>query len=57
VIKLCLTKYLFLVSHTHNGDDTLPRATLHNVTLYTVAETVGSVNTPLFILITPVIRC
>jgi len=25
VIKLCLTTYLFLVSHTHNGDDTLPR--------------------------------
>ena len=24
VIKLCLTTYLFLVSHTHNGDDTLP---------------------------------
>jgi len=25
VIKLCLTTYLFLVSHTYNGDDTLPR--------------------------------
>jgi len=25
VITLCLTTYLLLVSHTHNGDDTLPR--------------------------------
>jgi len=26
LIKLCLTTYLFLVSHTRNGDDTLPRS-------------------------------
>ena len=25
VIKLCLTTYLFLVSHTHHGDEKLPR--------------------------------
>jgi len=25
VIKLCLTTYVFLVSHTHNGDDSIPR--------------------------------
>ena len=25
VIKLCLTTYFLLVSHTHNGDDTLPK--------------------------------
>jgi len=25
VTQLCLTTYHLLVSHTHNGDDTLPR--------------------------------